>query len=350
MPNIIQKSTEQKEAEAEVKDFKNNLGPFVVAAESTRMAMVFTDAKDTENPIIFANDSYLELTGYTRQEVLGQKFNFLLADGVSDQSFDETGSLNGRTEEGAEILYHRKDGSQFWAAVFIHPVQDEDGTLVQYFASFVDLTKHKNEQTKSNQLIEELNHRVKNTLATVQSIVWQALRNTSDPAEIKEAIESRLFAMSRSHDLLTQHSWQSATMLDIAHDALAPFSLKDGDTDRITIGLGEDVRVPPKVTLALGLALNELATNATKYGALSNETGRLLVQWTVVSDTSGQRLAISWQESDGPPVSPPKRRGFGSQVLERGLAMETGAEVTLNYLPPGLHCTINIPLAGDRHA
>lgn len=349
MANIIPKTDEQKEAEAEVKDFKNDLGPFVVAADSTRMAMLFTDARDPQNPIIFANDSYLELTGYTRQEVLGQNFNFALAPGAPSQSVSEIESFRREDEEGAEISYLRKDGSQFWATVFVHPVKDEAGTIVQYFASFVDVTRHKNEQVKSAQLIEELNHRVKNTLATVQSIVWQALRATSEPTEIRKAIESRLFAMSRSHDLLTQQSWHSASMLDIAHDALAPFSAKDGEKDRIVIGLGEDVRIAPKMALALGIALNELATNAAKYGALSNAAGRLLVQWTVTRNPSGQRLAISWAESNGPAVSPPKRRGFGSQVLERGLAMEIDAEVSLDYAPSGLQCSIDIPLVGDLH-
>jgi two-component sensor histidine kinase len=155
--------------------------------------------------------------------------------------------------------------------------------------------------------------------------------------------------MSRSHDLLTQQSWQSASMLDIAHDALAPFSVKDGERDRIVIGLGEDVRIAPKMALALGIALNELATNAAKFGALSNETGQLLVQWTIISKPSGQRLVISWQESNGPAVSPPKRRGFGSQVLERGLAMEIDAQVSLNYAPSGLQCSIDIPLVGELH-
>lgn len=265
-----------------------------------------------------------------------------------DQSISDIESLKQGATDGAEIRYHRKDGSQFWAAVFIHPDRDEAGSILQNFASFVDLTKHKNEQARSAKVIDELNHRVKNTLATVQSIVWQALRMTSEPSEIREAIESRLFAMSRSHDLLTKQSWQSAAVLDIIHDALAPFSLKDGDKDRIVIGLGEDARVPPRMALALGIALNELATNAAKYGALSNAKGRLLVQWTIANRPSGQRLIISWQESDGPPVSPPKRKGFGSQVLERGLAMEIDAEVSLYYPPSGLQCTIDIPLIGDR--
>lgn len=348
MARIIQKSAKQKEAEAEVKDFKDDLGPFVVAAESTRMAMVFTDAKDPENPIIFANDSFLELTGYSRPEVLGQSFNFLLAHGADDQSITAIESQFAQgAKEGAEIRYRRKDGSQFWAAVFIHPVRDEADAIVQYFASFVDLTKHKDEQAASTKLIEELNHRVKNTLATVQSIVWQALRTNTDPAAIREAVESRLFAMSRSHDLLTRQSWQSASILDIVHDALAPFSLKDGDADRIVIGLGEDVQLPPKTALALGIALNELATNATKYGALSNATGQLLVQWTIKAEPQGKWLVIAWKESGGPSVASPKRRGFGSQVLERGLAMEIQAKVSLYYHASGLQCTIDIPLPED---
>lgn len=349
MANIIAKSPEQKEAEAEVKDFKDDLGPFVVAAESTRMAMVFTDAKEADNPIIFANDSFLELTGYSRAEVLGQSFNFLLAHGADAEALATIQSqFEESAKDNAEVRYRRKDGSEFWAAIFIHPVRNEDGAIVQYFASFVDLTKHKDELTRSAKLIDELNHRVKNTLATVQSIVWQALRANSDPAQLRQAIETRLFAMSRSHDLLTRQNWQSASILDILHDALAPFSVKDGEVDRIVVGLGEDVQLAPKTALALGIALNELATNAAKYGALSNGTGRLLVQWTLVSEPPPDRLVLSWQESAGPPVTPPTRKGFGSQVLGRGLALEIGAEVGLDYQPSGLQCTIDIPLSGER--
>ncbi|WJR82038.1 HWE histidine kinase domain-containing protein [Bradyrhizobium sp. NP1] len=137
-------------------------------------------------------------------------------------------AFEGSSSSGAEVLYRRKDGGEFWAAVFISPVRDEGGDIVQYFASFVDLTEHKEDEARLKMLIDELNHRVKNTLSTVQSIVWQTLRTTSDPKVIRESIESRLFALSRSHDLLTREKWEGAGLLDIIHDALEPFGVSGG--------------------------------------------------------------------------------------------------------------------------
>ena len=122
---------------------------------------------------------------------------------------------------------------------------DRSGDVVQHFASFVDLTKHKEEQAQSRMLIDELNHRVKNTLSTVQSIVWQALRNASDPKVIRESIESRLFALSRSHDLLTRENWESAGLLDVVHEALEPFGVADGRAERLVI-TGREYPFPAK--------------------------------------------------------------------------------------------------------
>jgi PAS domain S-box-containing protein len=171
MSEMTNKSEEQKDAEAEVERFRKDLGPFVVAAETTRMAMVFTDAKAPDNPIIFANDSFLSLTGYDREEVLGQNFSFLLARGADPEALAQLeAEFEGSSDSASENHYRRKDGSEFWAATFISPVRTESGDVVQHFASFADLTKHKQEQAYSRMLIDELNHRVKNTLATVQSI------------------------------------------------------------------------------------------------------------------------------------------------------------------------------------
>lgn len=162
MPAVVRKSEEQLGAEAEVKDFKDELGPFVVAAERTRMAMVFTDAKAQNNPIIFANDSFLELTGYPRNEVLGQSFNFMMAEAAdADALALIQQEFEGGTLEGSEVHYRRKDGGDFWATVFISPVHDPAGEIVQYFASFADVTKHKQASMQSKMLIDELNHRVK---------------------------------------------------------------------------------------------------------------------------------------------------------------------------------------------
>lgn len=343
MAEITNKSEEQKVAEAEVDSFRRDLGPFVVAAETTRMAMVFTDAKEPGHPIIFANDSFLSLTGYDRKEVLGHGFSFLMARGADPKALAQVEvAFAGTTDHGSEIRYRRKDGSMFWAAIFISPVLDENGDTVQHFASFVDLTKHKQEQAQSTMMIDELNHRVKNTLSTVQSIVWQALRGASDPEVIREAIESRLFALSRSHDLLTRENWEGAGLLDLVHEALEPFGVANGRTERFGI-IGNNIHLSPKATLALGIAFHELATNAVKYGALSNTTGSISITWTVEPTPGGNRLIISWQEKDGPPVTPPTRKGFGSRVIERGLAHELEGTVNLDYRASGVVCTIAFP-------
>jgi PAS domain S-box-containing protein len=343
MPEITNKSEEQKAAEAEVESFRKDLGPFVVAAETTRMAMVFTDAKEPGHPIIFANDSFLSLTGYDRKEVLGHSFNFLIARGADPEALAQVEvAFEGSTDHGSEIRYRRKDGSMFWAAIFISPVLNESGGVEQHFASFVDLTKQKRQQAQSTMMINELNHRVKNTLSTVQSIVWQALRKASDPKVIRESIESRLFALSRSHDLLTRENWDGAGLLDLVNQAMEPFGVANGRTERFVF-TGKNIRLPPNVTLALGIAFHELATNAVKYGAFSNEAGSILLAWTVEPTPKGDRLILRWQEKGGPPVIPPIRKGFGSRVIERGLPHELQGTVNLDYRLDGVVCTINIP-------
>jgi PAS domain S-box-containing protein len=344
MSVIVAKSVEQKIAEGEVDRFRKNRGPFVVAAETTRMAMVFTDSRETDNPIIFANDAFLSLTGYEREEVLGQSFNFLMARGADQVSLAKiAAAFDGRDAGGLEISYRRKDGSVFCAAIFINPVLDESGTVVEHFASFVDLTRQKQEQTQSTMMIDELNHRVKNTLTTVQSIVWQALRkNTSSPEAIREAIESRLFALSRSHDLLTREKWDGAGLRDLVNQVLEPFGVANGLAERFVI-TGRNIRLSSKATLALGIALHELATNAVKYGAFSNDRGSILIDWAVENTLEGNRLIVRWREKNGPPVIAPSRKGFGSRVIERGLAHELDGHVRLDFREDGVVCIINIP-------
>lgn len=344
MSEITKKSDGQKDAEAEVDGFRKDLGPFVVAAETTRMAMLFTDATEPDNPIIFANDSFLSLTGYDREEVLGKSLNFLMANGSDAEAPTRIkAEFESSSSSGTEVLCRRKDGSEFWAALFVSPVRDAGGDVVQYFASLIDLNKHKEDEVRSRMLIDELNHRVKIILSTVQSIVWQTLRTTTDPKAIRQSIESRLFALSRSHDLLTREKWESAGLLDIAHDALEPFGVSGGRADRIVI-TGENIRFPPKAALALSIAFNELATNAVKYGALSNAVGSILIGWTMETAPAGKRLLLNWTEKGGPQVTPPAHRGFGSRVLERGLTHELEGTVHLDYRPDGLVCTMDIPL------
>jgi PAS domain S-box-containing protein len=349
LPQFVKKSEEQKDAEAEVESFQDDLGPFVVAAETTRMPMIFTDATEPNNHIIFVNDSFLKMTSYTREEVLGQDFNFLLARNANAEVLKQIEvEFGNETDNSPEVYLHRKDGGEFWGGLFINPVRDEDGKIVQHFISVVDLTKHKNEQIQSKMLIDELNHRVKNTLSTVQSIVWQALRTVTDPKLLHGSIESRLQALSRSHDLLTREKWKSARLYDVVHDALEPFGVANGRAERIVIK-GERVRFPPKAALALGIAFNELATNAVKYGAFSNAVGSILIDWTVEPSPQGDRLILYWRERGGPKVSAPTRKGFGTRMIEQGLALELEGTADLDYAPDGLICTMNFPAPKVLH-
>jgi PAS domain S-box-containing protein len=349
MSEIKNKSEEQKVAEADVAEHRKDLGPFVVAAETTRMPMVFTDAKEPNNPIVFANDSFLSLTGFDRTEILGQNFNSLLARGAAPDAIAQVNATFERSADSdPEVYCRRKDGSEFWASVFIGPVLDKNGDLLQHFVSFVDLTKHKQAQAQSRMLIDELNHRVKNTLSTVHSIVWQALRKSSDARVIGESIEARLSALSRSHDLLTRENWESAGLRDIVIDALEPFGVSGAPTKRLVIA-GDNIRLSPRVALALSIAFNELATNAAKYGAFSNEAGSIHVAWSIVRGPNDDRVILNWKEKDGPPVSVPSRKGFGLQVIERGLALELEGSTTLEFQPTGVIFTLSFPASrGDR--
>ena len=337
------KSGRQKEAEAAVDVFRRDLGPFVVAAQRTRMPMVFTDVEPSHS-VIFANDAFLALTGYQREEVLAKSFNSLLAVGVDEETMNIVdAAFRGECETDPEIHYRRKDGSEFWASMLVSPVSDESGKVVQQFVSLVDLTVHRLEDARCKMLIDELNHRVKNTLSTVQSIVQQALRRPAEPGAIRDAIESRIMALSRSHDLLTSAKWSGVRLHEVVGMALQPFEVVTGNNKRLTAG-GDDFRLSPKATLALAIVLNELATNAVKYGAFSNDAGSVSIHWSRERRAEGDRLLLHWQERDGPRVAPTRSKGFGSWVIERGLAHELGAEVTLDYPSEGVECTIDIPV------
>lgn len=344
MPEDSSTPQEQETAEADVEEFRDQLGPFVVAAEKTRMAMLFTNAKKDENRIVFANDAFLDLTGFAREDVVGVSFMSLMTRGTGSEAMGKIETaFAGRADSEPEICYRRKDGSNFWASLFISPVYDEAGHTAQHFISVVDLTEQRDKQSHCEMLIDELNHRVKNTLSTVQSIMRQSLRATTDPVAIREAIESRIFALSRSHDLLSHHNWEGAGLRHLINAALKPFVVEDRHAKRVRIE-GPNIRLSPKATLALGIAFHELATNAVKYGAFANEAGTIQIMWNIETEANGERLNLIWREQDGPAVVRPNHKGFGSQVIERGLAHELEGNVDLEYLPGGVVCTIDVPV------
>ncbi|MEZ0170338.1 sensor histidine kinase [Microvirga sp. TS319] len=191
-------------------------------------------------------------------------------------------------------------------------------------------------------LINELNHRVKNTLATVQSISAQTLRTADNKEEAREALEMRLLALSRAHDVLTRESWEGADLIEVVANALKPYEIPGESRFHIE---GPHVRVTPRMSLALAMALHELATNAVKYGALSNKAGTVQVLWTVQNGAAPPRLSLRWMEAGGPPVVAPRRRGFGSRLIERSLAQDLDGHVEIAFPPTGVVCSVNAPVA-----
>jgi two-component sensor histidine kinase len=191
-------------------------------------------------------------------------------------------------------------------------------------------------------LINELNHRVKNTLATVQSISAQTLRTADTKADAREALEMRLLALSRAHDVLTRESWEGADLVEVIEKALEPYQSSGESRVHIT---GPHVRVTPRMSLALAMAMHELATNAVKYGALANKTGTIEVSWELQNGVAPPSLTLRWIEAGGPPVVAPRRRGFGSRLIERTLAHDLDGQVAITFPPTGVVCTVDAPVA-----
>jgi PAS domain S-box-containing protein len=201
-----------------------------------------------------------------------------------------------------------------------------------YAAAQREIAQRRKVEEQQLLLINELNHRVKNTLATVQSIVAQTSRQHISATEIREAIEGRLLPLAAAHDLLTRHNWEGADLRDIIERAVEPFMT---DEARI-VQTGPSVQLAPQASLAISMAIHELATNAVKYGALGAAGGIVEINWT--ADAGG--FELEWRERGGPKVTSPTSRGFGSRLLERGLASDLGGEVRLDFRPDGLVCRI----------
>jgi len=204
------------------------------------------------------------------------------------------------------------------------------GDLQSAMATMVEMQEH---EARQKLLIDELNHRVKNTLASVQSIAVQTLANSNDLPGFGDTFVNRLMALSATHNLLVKAEWRSASLRDLLEQTLATYG-------RPYAAVGEDFLLDANYAVSLGMALNELATNAVKYGAWSGH-GHVEVRL----ETLGKDLRLTWTETGGPKVAEPTRRGFGSRLLERGIAKELGGKVTLTYAPNGLVCEIITPLS-----
>jgi PAS domain S-box-containing protein len=232
------------------------------------------------------------------------------------------------------------DGRVVWLEERAEAQLGPDGDVKRVIGVTLDITERKRSEERQSLLMSELNHRVKNTLATVQSIASQTLRGSMEPSQFVENFKARLQALSRAHSLLTRRNWESADVADVVQDQLA----LDGDLDRIKLH-GPTAMLTSQSTVALSLVLHELGTNARKYGALAASTGRLDVHWWIAAPEPV--LHIEWTETGGPPVVEPQKRGFGATLIEKSLR-GVGGSAELRFNAGGLRCAICIPLSEEE--
>jgi PAS domain S-box-containing protein len=228
-----------------------------------------------------------------------------------------------------EARYYRADGAVRWLLTRAEPRRDAAGRFLGMHGVNMDVTEIREAAAKQRLLINELNHRVKNSLTAVQSMVRQSLRPGVAIEVARENLVDRLIALSKAHDVLTQREWESVQLADVVAQALSPFD--DPSHPRFDVE-GASARLGPNAALAVALALHELGTNAVKYGALSAPEGRVSLHWTIGDD----QVRLTWRETGGPPVTPPTRQGFGTRLLQRGLAGDMADVARLDFAPTGL--------------
>lgn len=243
-----------------------------------------------------------------------------------------------------EYRIRRRDGQVRWVTDRGQVIRDKDGKALRVVGVVLDITDIKDSEQRQRLLFDELNHRVKNTLSIVQALAQQTLRTRPQPVEFARAFSDRLASLARAHSLLTDGAWHGAPLQDIVSTALAAF-IDEGRS--IDIG-GDAVTIPAGATITLSLMLHELATNASKYGALSVASGRLVVHWTAVETGTAVAVDLQWREENGPPVSLPASRGFGSRLLA-GSAQQLGGQFEADYAAAGFRCRLRFSMSSPAN-
>ncbi|WP_375263012.1 sensor histidine kinase [Palleronia sp.] len=322
------------------------------AAEQDRLQRLFEQAPSFmamlrgENHVFeMVNPGYMRLVG--RRDILGRPVSEALPE-VATQGFIDmldTAFRSGEalTATAMPVLLQRHEGrapEQRHVDLVYQPIRNDEGIVTHIFVQGSDVTERVVAERQQKLLMNEMSHRVKNTLATVNAIATRTLRGAASLEEAEATLNARILALSRAQDALTRRSGEGAEIADVVTAAV---QTHDDDRQRFRID-GPGLALNSRAALALSLALHELATNATKYGALSVDSGRVSIGWSVETRDDASILRFSWTEAGGPVVSRPTRRGFGSMLIEGGVAAETAGTARIEYLPSGVLFTLDAPL------
>lgn len=329
--NLLVDVTERKAAELEAARLAA-----IVASSDDAIVSKFLDGR-----IATWNASAERIFGYTAEEAIGRHITLIIPPELQHEEETIIGKIKaGQRVDHFDTIRQTKDGRRIEVSLTVSPVLDTTGRVIGASKVARDVSERKEAERLQRLLFDELNHRVKNTLAMIQSLAAQSLRRASSPAEFTASFNGRIQALGRAHDLLVGTKLRGAELADILREQVLLGSLPDGQR---VICAGPRVMLDSRSTVQLGLVLHELATNARKYGALSPKGGRLEVRWQVAVDNEERSLQLQWHERDVPDVQAPSSQGFGSALIERSL-QSNGGRASLAFGADGLTCDILLPL------
>ena len=300
---------------------------------------------DRKGRITLVNREIETLFGYNRAELIGAPVEVLIPNCFRTPHSHLRNAFSKQPETrpmgaGRDLYGCRKNGTEFPVEIGLNAIDNtgrEDEDLI--LATVVDITARKMSEEHLRLVMRELSHRTKNILAVVQAMAWQTAQTSTDLADYQERFTNRVDALARSHNLLVSREWKGVVVEELVNAQLAPFV--DERHERIVVD-GPDLLLKPEAAQNLGLALHELATNASKYGALSSPVGKIEIGWAVTDDAT-QRFQMSWREIGGPEVEPPQRTGFGHSVIKQMVAKAFGGDVMLQFARDGLVRQLTAP-------
>jgi len=308
---------------------------FETALHGTRI-YVFSQDRDLRYTFVSK-----PLFGLTAQDMLGHTDDSVIpaANRAAILAAKRDVLTNGQPRDAEYRI--ESNGHVRWYDFHLEALRDAEGVIIGLTGAAVDITERKESEAHLRLLMRELTHRSKNLLAVIQAMARQTAKHTGNVQRFLARFGERLQALSRSHDLLVQDGWHGASLDDLVRSQLGHYL--DRKNSQVSVEGGGEVQLKPEAAQSLGLALHELATNAAKYGALSRVRGRVHVTWKRLPPEQGGAIELRWIESKGPKVPAPKRRGFGSMVIEHNLMRAIEAKVDLAFDPEGLKCRIVVP-------
>ncbi len=309
------------------------------AVERSRTPMVIVDPTEVDQPIVLANQAFLALTGYSAEEVIGSNCRILQGRDTNPAVVLKVRcAIEAAEEIDIEVLNYRKDGSEFWNQLHLSPIHGDDGTLLYYFGSQLDVTERRKVErleAAERMLLKEVDHRAMNALAIVGGIV-RLTRAETTPL-YAAAVQRRVQALAKAHTLLAELGWRDVPLHLLIHLHTDAFSERQIDLD------GPEVLLAGHLVQPLALVLHELVINCATHGAFSRPSGSLAIRWACSQEP--RKLEVEWKETGGPPPSLERPSGFGSSMMKGIINRQLGGRLRRSWETEGMRAHISLPLA-----